>query len=182
MTLPIGPEVAHRLRTISDPSISPDGSRVAYALSWAEPVSLEARSRIMMLGLDGGKAEEFTRGERDTAPRFSPDGLTLAFLRFDGEPDRGGKRQVWVMGSNGGEARMVSAAVLGVSDFAWSPDGTKLALCADVEEAIEAEEPSPNGIPQVRVVRRIRYRYDTLGWRGDAHTHLFVVDVNAPVP
>ena len=182
MTLPIGPKVAHRLRTISDPSISPDGSRVAYALSWAEPVSLEARSRIMMLGLDGGKAEEFTQGERDTAPRFSPDGLTLAFLRFDGEPDHGGKRQVWVMGSNGGEARMVSAAVLGVSDFAWSPDGTKLALCADVEEATEAEEPSPNGIPQVRVVRRIRYRYDTLGWRGDAHIHLFVVDVNAPVP
>jgi len=182
MTLPIGPEVALRLHTISDPSISPDGSRVAYSLSWAEQPSLEGRSRIMMQDLDGGKTEEFTQGDRDTAPRFSPDGLTLAFLRRDGE----GKRQVWVMGANGGEARMVSAAPLGVSDFVWSPDGTKLALCADVEPATEMEAPSPQGVPQempqVTVVRRIRYRYDTLGWRGDAHTHIFVVDVDALDP
>ena len=33
MTLPIGPEIAHRLNAISDPTISPDGSRVAYALA-----------------------------------------------------------------------------------------------------------------------------------------------------
>ena len=177
MTLPIGPEVAHRLKAISDPSISPDGSRVAYALSWAEPESLEGRSRIMMQDFDGGLVEEFTQGDRDTAPRFSPDGLTLAFLR----PNGNGKRQVWVMGTNGGEARMVSAAPLGVSDFVWSPDGGRLAICADVEPATEMDEPL-HKMPQVTVVRRIRYRYDTLGWRGDAHTHLFVVDVNAPDP
>ena len=29
------------------------------------------------------------------------------------------------------------------------------------------------------VVRRIRYRFDTQGWRGNAHTHLFVVDVES---
>ena len=177
MTNPIGPDVAYRLQAISDPSISPGGARVAYALSWAEPTSLEARSRIMMQDFEGGKAEEFTQGERDTAPRFSPDGLTLAFLRLDGS----GKRQVWVMGANGGEARMVSAAVTGVSDYSWSPDGARLALCCDVDPAKDDQEPPP-GMPQVAVVRRIRYRYDTLGWRGDAHTHIFVVDVVAPDP
>ena len=177
MVLPIGPEVAHRLKTISDPSISPEGSRVAYALGWAEPPTLESRSRIMMLGLDGGQAEEFTQGERDTAPRFSPDGMTLAFLR----PDANGKRQVWVMGANGGEARMVSAAALGVSNFVWSPDGARFAVCADVEPDAATDD-DPHAMPQVTVVRRIRYRYDTLGWRGDAHTHLFVVDVNASAP
>ena len=30
--------------------------------------------------------------------------------------------------------------------------------------------------PRVRVVHRIRYKFDTLGWRGDAHLHLFVLD------
>ncbi len=177
MNLPIGPEVAHRLRTISDPSISPNGSRVAYTISWAEQPSLEGRSRIMMQGLEGGEAEEFTQGDRDTAPRFSPDGLTLAFLRRDAD----GKRQVWVMTANGGEAHMVSATPLGVSEFVWSPDGARLAFCADVDPSTEVEDPNPE-MPQVTVVRRIRYRYDTLGWRGDAHTHIFVVDVDATAP
>ena len=27
------------------------------------------------------------------------------------------------------------------------------------------------------MVRRLRYRYDTLGWRGEAHRHLFLIDV-----
>ena len=66
MNLPIGPDVAYRLQAISDPSISPGGARVAYAFSWAEPTSLEARSRIMMQDFEGGKAEEFTQGKRDT--------------------------------------------------------------------------------------------------------------------
>ena len=177
MTLSIGPSVAHRLRTISDPSISPDGSRVAYTLSWAEQPSLEGRSRIMIQDLEGRTAEEFTQGDRDTAPRFSPGGLTLAFLRRDGD----GKRQVWVMAAHGGEAHMVSAAPLGVSDFVWSPDSARLAFCADVDPSTDVEDPNPE-MPQVTVVRRMRYRYDTLGWRGDAHTHIFVVDVDHPEP
>ena len=32
------------------------------------------------------------------------------------------------------------------------------------------------GVPRVMEVNRIRYRYDTLGWRGDSHFHLFGVD------
>ena len=36
--------------------------------------------------------------------------------------------------------------------------------------------PSPN-TPRVTEIHRIRYRFDTLGWRGDAHFHLFTVNV-----
>ena len=80
---------------------------------------------------------------------------------------------------------MISAAAMGVTDFVWSPDGARLAICADVEPdprpASSTNEP-PHEMPKVTVVRRIRYRYDTLGWRGDAHTHIFVVEVDAPDP
>ena len=76
MARPIGPEVAHSLQSIADSTISPDGFKVAYTLSWAEQPSLEGRSRITMLDLDSGIAKKFTQGENDTAPRFSPDGKT----------------------------------------------------------------------------------------------------------
>ena len=45
----------------------------------------------------------------------------------------------------------------------------------------EVSQPG-SGTPQVRVVQRIRYRYDGLGWRGNLHTHLFTVALDDPSP
>ena len=178
MSTPIGPEVAHQLKSISDPSLSPDGSRVAYAMSWAEPPEMDLRSRIMMLDVDRGISEEFTRGIRDSAPRFSPDGESMAFLR----EDAAGRRQVWVIALAGGESRQVTAAAHGVSEYGWSPEGKRLVICAGVDPgAPEFSQPDLRP-PEVRVVQRIRYRYDGLGWRGNLHTHLFTVALDAPSP
>ena len=60
----------------------------------------------------------------------------------------------------------------------WSPDGSRIAFASDVDpdRPPDAEKSSE---PRVSVVRRIRYRFDTQGWRGNAHTHLFVVDVES---
>ena len=173
MSSPIGPEAAHRIRSVSDPSLSRGGSHLAFTLSWAEPPEFNSRSRIMMLDLNQGEQVEFTQGNRDSSPRFSPADRSLAFLR----EDAAGTRQVWLMGVGGGEARRVTSAPLGVTDFNWSPGGDALVVCAGVDpEHPNGESPDPD-IPRVRVARRIRYRYDTLGWLGDAHTHLFLVNV-----
>ena len=174
MSSPISPEHVYHLRTVADPALSPDGSRLAYTQSWVDQESLDSRSRIMVLETASGLASEFTQGVKDTAAKYSPDGRQLAFLR----PDGSGKRQVWVMGATGGEARPLAAVPGGVVDFAWSPDSQRLVLCADVEPDNPAPQSNPQGLPQVRVVRRIRYRYDTLGWRGDSHFHLFIADAN----
>ena len=48
---------------------------------------------------------------------------------------------------------------------------------ADVDPESPGKGEDPTSLPRVRVVRRIRYRYDTLGWRGDLHTHLFLMEV-----
>ena len=174
MSQPISPDVAYRLRSVADPTLSPDGARVAYTYSWMEQDGLESYSRIMMMDLATGQAREFTQGKNDSAPRFAPTGAELAFLRRD-EEDR---RQVWVIGSGGGEARRVTSMPLGVQDFAWSPDAQRLVICADVDPEAPPKDQQPSKVPQVREVRRIRFRYDTQGWRGDAHYHLFVVSLD----
>ncbi len=186
MSNPITPRSVYQLKSVGDSSLSPEGARLAYALSWIDPEKMESRSRIMMLGLTGDgdngagrEAAEFTQGLKDSLPRFSPDGNALAFLResTDGASPAPGKRQIWLMGSRGGEARQLTREPGGVIDFAWSPDSRQLAFCADVDPNGEPDSGGANGVPQVKEVRRIRYRYDTLGWRGDSHFHLFVVDV-----
>jgi dipeptidyl aminopeptidase/acylaminoacyl peptidase len=165
--------MVRQLKTVADPSLSPDGSRLVYTLSWVDADSLESRSRIMMLELDRGQDRQFTQGVKDSGSRFSPDGGKLAFLRAD----RQNRRQVWVIPLNGGEARQLTSEPGGVVDFVWSPDSRQLAFCADVGPESENKDDCTPLIPEVRQVRRIRYQYDTLGWRGDSHFHIFIADV-----
>ena len=180
MSSPIDAQSVYHLKSVADPSLSPDGTRLTYTLSWIDAEKLESRSRIMMLELptssDGSSREgvEFTQGQRDSLPRFSPDGETLAFLRVSA--DSPGRRQIWLMGARGGEARKLTQEPGGVVEFAWSPDSSQLAFCADVDPDAGQDSGESPDTPQVRVVQRIRYRYDTLGWRGDSHFHLFVVE------
>ena len=174
MSSPISPDLVYKLRAVADPALSPDGERLAYTRSWVDEKELESRSRIMMMNLAGGQSEEFTQGTKDSVPKFSPDGGNLAFLR----PDEQGRRKIWLMGSGGGEAKLLTPPPGGVSDFSWSTEGNQLVFSADVEPETPSQEQASAAIPRVKVVRRIRYRYDTLGWRGDSHLHLFVVDVD----
>ncbi len=175
MSSPILPDVVRRLQSVGDPALSPDGKRLAYTLSWVDQEQLDSRSRIMMLELDSGRAQQFTQGTKDSAARFSPDGRTLAVLRADGQEHR----QVWLMPADGGEAQPLTHAPLGLSDFAWSPDSSRLVFSADVDPESPADGEDSPPVPRVRVVRRIRYRYDTLGWRGDLHSRLFLVEVDS---
>ena len=168
-------ELVYELKGISDPAISPDGSRIVYALSWVEGRGGAAANRSrLMLAAGTASRGEFTQGNADGGPRFSPDGDMLAFLRArqPGEP-----RQVWVMNADGGEARQLTNAAKGVQDFAWSPDGTRIVYCADTEPAAGAAAGSQTDGPRVVEVNRIRYRHDLQGWRGDAHYHLFTVNL-----
>ena len=171
-------ELVYELKGISDPVISPDGQRLVYALTWVEGTggTAENRSRLMLAGPEGGAGREFTQGNADGSPRFSPDGAKLAFLRAS-KP--GGPRQVWVMNADGGEARQLTNAAKGVQDFAWSPDGSRIVYCADTEPAAGAAAGSQTEGPRVVEVNRLRYRHDLQGWRGDAHYHLFTVDLES---
>ena len=171
-------ELVYELKGVSDPAISPDGSCIVYTLSWVEGRggAAESRSRLMLAGPEGGAGREFTQGNADGSPRFSPDGAKLAFLRAlkSGEP-----RQAWVMNADGGEARQLTNAAKGVQDFAWSPDGSRIVYCADTEPAAGAAAGSQTEGPRVVEVNRLRYRHDLQGWRGDAHYHLFTVDLES---
>ena len=183
MTEPIGPDLFRHLTTVGDISVAPDGSRCAYVLSWVDRENSEARSRVYQVELSDGddttEPQAFTRGDADGHPRYSPNGKFLAFLRPSqtAESTPTG-RQVWMMASGGGEAWQLTELPNGVREFAWSPDSTKLAAVVDICPVDGASGKSADE-PSVREVNRIRYRHDAIGWRGDCHFHLFVVDAQS---
>ena len=176
-------DIVYELKNVSDAVISPDGQVMVYTKSWAERAGSSPASRSRLMLMDLGEQQEtpntvereFTQGNSDSWPRFSPDGATIAFLRstHPGEP-----RQVWAMPADGGEARKLTSAPRGVQDFSWSPDGGRIVYCADTGCFDDADSKADDG-PRVVEVNRLRYRHDLQGWRGDAHYHLFVMTLDS---
>ncbi len=168
----IAPDLVYKLVSVASPSLSPDGSRLAFVRSHVDTESMESRSQIIVMDLPSGESAPFTSGKSDSIPRFSPDGSQLAFVR----PDDKGKSQVWTMPTGGGEARKLTDVAGGITDIAWSPDSSALAFVSDVDPDRAPDDHDPKKDPRVSVVRRIRYQADGLGWRGEAFRHIFVVD------
>ena len=180
MSKSIAPDHIYELIALSDPSVSPDGTLLAYTSSRTDREAMEVRSQIMIMSLPKGEPHPFTQRTRDTEPLFSPEGRDVAFIR----PDEKGRKQLWTISVDGGEARRITDVRGGVSDHAWSPDSRYLAFVSDVvpDGTPSPQSPAATGqeaakTPQVRVVSRVRYRADGKGWRGDAFNHLFIVDV-----
>ena len=112
MPSPITPQLVYDLVNVADPSISPDGTKVAYTRSEIERETSESNSTIVLQDLKSGVSSQFTGGPKDSLPMFSPDGDTLSFVRVDED----GNRQLWLIQTSGGEARRLTSVkgVLGV--------------------------------------------------------------------
>src|SRR5919109_422224 len=173
MPHPIGPDAIYHLVGVSDPHLAPEGQCLAFVRSWIDREAMEGRSHIILMTLNDGRTQVFTQGTNDANPRFAPDGRHLAFLRRDDKQ----QRQVWLLPRHGGEARQLTHAPGGVTEYAWSPDGERLVFVADVDPDRLPEGHDPKKDPHVKVIRRLRYRFDTLGWRGNAHRHLFLIGI-----
>lgn len=152
----------YRIAVPEDPRLRPGGSSVAYVVVTADRESDDNRSEIW-LAAPGAEPRPLTGGPRDSSPRWSPDGHSLAFLRpVDGKP------QIHLLSMDGGEPRVLTAAPLGAGAAVWSPDGTGIAYGA------------PHGDPDPHapvVADRLEYKADGAGLLRGLTTHLSVVDV-----
>ncbi|WP_394837547.1 S9 family peptidase [Pendulispora rubella] len=118
------PERAVRFRRVLELRFSPNGSRLACVVSEAKGAAVE--THIWMADVRSGDIHPFTDSPKsERAPRWAPDGRSLAFLS-----SRGGEMQVHVMPADGGEAREITSHEGGVSDFRWAPDGKSMAFIA----------------------------------------------------
>lgn len=164
---------------VADPQVSPDGSLVAYVVAWVDPEDrTRYRSRLMLVDAGASRPPRaLTSGlHRDTAPRWSPDGGSLAFVS-----DRVDSRaQLFLLPLQGGEPRQLTSLKRGAGTPVWSPAGDRLAFSArvDVEDIARQEGHSDvNGTPpRVKIITRVRHKADGEGFLEAVRKHLFVVD------
>ncbi len=120
---------------------------------------------------------------RDTRPRISPDGRTVAFVRSD-PTDDDTPAALHLVSIDGGTARRVRGGLHGgVVEVAWSPDGRRLAFTSEVDPPRFLVGPVARvGVPakhspRARRITRTDWRWDEEGHR-DRWTHLFIMDVD----
>lgn len=90
--------------------VSPDGNRIVF----------DMLGDIFIMPAEGGKAEVLRSGlPYEIQPRFSPDGNRILFTS-----DAGGGDNIWVMNSDGSDARQITTEDFRLLNNAfWSPDG-----------------------------------------------------------
>ena len=172
---PMTPHDLTRVRFVSDPQISPDGTTVAFVVTTLSEERDEYLSAIWLVDVAGGEPRRFTAGpRRDTTPRWSPDGARLAFVS---EREAEKKGQLYVMPARGGEPTRLTDLRHGVSAPQWSPDGARLAFVARVGgwSEPESEEEKAKSRPP-RVITTLKYRFNGEGFTYDRRGHVFVVD------
>jgi TolB protein len=111
-----------------DPAWSPDGTLIAFASdrdARRDPYD-DGPFSIYVTARDGSGVRRLTtpRDASDYAPAFSPDGRSIAFVRF--AADESGAAGLYVVALDGGGERAVLADDR-VFDAAWSPDGSTIA-------------------------------------------------------
>jgi dipeptidyl aminopeptidase/acylaminoacyl peptidase len=120
------------LKDAGSPAPSPDGRWLLYTVStpdWKEAKTQQDIYLVsLQLGLPSTKQMTFTREKNETSPRWAKDGRFFVFLSNRDAPESAASRnQLYMMRSDGGEARRITDAKETVSDFALSPDGKSLA-------------------------------------------------------
>ena len=142
---------AQNMRQVSGQDISPNGRMMLYALSTPDWNQARRQSDIYLVNVDQGLSSTrqltFTKDKNETSPRWSHDGSFIAFLSdrdattgaAAGAPAAGGggggrggaggggaRNQLFVLRLDGGEAKRVTDAREGVSNFQFTKDGKQV--------------------------------------------------------
>lgn len=132
------PEQCMKLKNVTSVRVSPDGSKVLYAVRRAVMTAdrSEYVNQIFIANIDGSNTIPLTQGDKNNSnPKWSPDGRQVAFVS-----NRDGKNNLYIISPQGGEADKISDTKTGITNFTWSPDGKMIAYImtdapADNDEA-----------------------------------------------
>jgi dipeptidyl aminopeptidase/acylaminoacyl peptidase len=174
---PIGTADLLALERLSEPQVSPDGSRAVYTVAIPDLGANRVARNVWIVTLATAEAKPLTSTGRDGGARWAPDGKRIAFIS-----DRDGTAQLYVMEvDKPGEPTRLTQLAGGADNIVWSPNGQTIAFtsevhpdCRDNTCNISRDETKQNSPVRMRVYDTLLYRHWTT-WSEGKRLHLFVV-------
>jgi dipeptidyl aminopeptidase/acylaminoacyl peptidase len=158
------------LEISGDPRLSPDGATVAFTISMPSLQENRNISRVWIAPVSGGSPRQIPNGAgSDMAPRWAPDGRSVAFVST-----RNGTPQVWQTEVATGVTTQLTNIATGVNDFLWAPDGRSLYVTSDVTwppEGTEIDRRNGSFPTQARIWDNLFYRHWN-EWRVGLRSHV----------
>ena len=122
------PETLLALGRLSDPQLSPDGSKILYGVSYTSVPDNRSCRNLFLCNPDGSGKVQLTRYAKSVnAARWSADGGSIFFLQ-------GG--QLWkapVKGNKIGKKVQLSDVPNGISDYKLSPDQNQVLYVSSIK-------------------------------------------------
>ncbi len=162
------------LGRVSEPVVSPDGSKILYGISYVSVEKNKSNRDLYVMDADGSNQTRLTHtAKSENGAVWIDNGKRIAFLY----PDAQGKAQVWVMDADGSNRRQISKVENGVGGFLFSPDQSKVVLIGNVKYAQSAADLYPD-LPEAtgRVIDDMMYKHWD-EWVTEI-PHPFVADFN----
>lgn len=119
---------------------------------------------------DGKRVKPFTSGNKDSNPRFSPNGKLIAFTS---KRDKEGKEsELYVIPTDGGEARLLAKFKYGIKNLRFTEDGKSIAVVTPID--VEKK-----GNDDVHIIREIPFWFNGVGWIYGKRNVVYLVDVES---
>ena len=175
----------YRVKGVEAPAISPDGKSVVFTVSTTDLKGAKKATNLWRVNADGSGLSRLTFADAaDTAPVFSPDGKTIAFVST-----RGGDPQVFFLPATGGEAEKKTSFPGGVSSPFFSPDGKRLGFTAEVYPECGADAPcnkrlidaAEKGKMKAHLADRLLFRHWD-SWKDGTRSHVLALDLTKESP
>jgi acylaminoacyl-peptidase len=172
------------MELVTDPQISPDGTKIVYVRQFADIMGDRRHSNLWLVNLDDTGARPLTSGNfNDTSPRWSPDGTEIAYIS-----NRDGSPQIYRRWLDSGQTAKLTNIQSPPSGINWSPDGKWISftsLVVDSPPSIAKIPKAPEGAKWAEpatVIDQLVYRFNAAGYLKPGYTHVFVVPSEGGTP
>ena len=172
----LSPEVMWKMGRVGSSSLSPDGTEVAYTVTYYNMAENRGVTSIYVQPIEGGEPRQLTdNAGNDVSPQWAADGRSLYFLS-----NRSGSMQIWNVTTADAMLRQVSNIEGDIEAFGIAPTADKVYYIqpVHVKDILSKDVYKDMDKSKARIYDDLMARHWSYWDEGD-YRHIFVADFDA---